>query len=165
MNGLPAKNKKSPCVQMGGLCSWLQDLVISVIPWSQFQQSGKWVAQWEEQTHLLAASRVGCSLVEMSQGSQSVEELVCTLCTQSRGSWLWFQFALDPSKPRDCSRASDWLGYSLVDRPQPAPDSPHCCHRLAETFPVVILILTLLFPLWLWSRRSSSVLWFPCLEK
>lgn len=67
------------------------------------------------------------------------------------------------SKPQDCSKALDWLGYSLVDRPQPAPDSPHYCHNLAEAFPVVILILTVLFPLWLWSRCSSGVLWFPCL--
>lgn len=38
VNGLPAKNKKSPCVQMGGLC-WLHDLVISVIPWVRGQIS------------------------------------------------------------------------------------------------------------------------------
>lgn len=47
----------------------------------------------------------------------------------SGSSLLWIL-----SKPQDCSKALHWLGYSLVDRPQPAPDSPHYCHHLAEPF-------------------------------
>lgn len=82
VNGLPAKNKKSSCVQMGGLC-WLHDLVISVIPWVRGQVSVPAIREMgcsvRGTDQLLAASHVGCSLVEMSQGNHSAQELVCTL--------------------------------------------------------------------------------------
>lgn len=58
VNGLPAKNKRSPCVQMGGLC-WLHDLVMSVGPRVRGQG---WVP---------AVRAMGCSVrrAELAAGS------------------------------------------------------------------------------------------------
>lgn len=145
VNGLPAKNKKSPCVQMGGLC-WLHNLVISVRPWLRGQVS------------VPAIREMGCSVRGtdltcwvLFGGDVPGKPFCSGVYTLSKagaaGSGSSLHWIL--SKPQDCSKALDWLGYSLVDRPQPAPDSPHHCHNLAEAFPVVILILTVLFPLWL----------------
>lgn len=79
-------------------------------------------------------------------------------------------FALDPIKATRLLQGFRLVGLFIsghatnsMAEPQHAPDSLQYYHHLAEVFSVVFLILTVLLPLWLCSRCSSGLLWFPCL--
>lgn len=95
---------------------------------SERNRLGRW------QRHVL-----GFSFVDMSQGSQSIQELVRMHCTQGAGSSSSLLWIL--SKPQDCSKALDWLGYSLVGRPRAARQS----HDLHLTVPMTAIIWLKLF--------------------
>lgn len=113
---------------------------------SWIQWSGKWVAQWEDQTQPLAASYVGFFLGGDVPGKPvySGAGVYRLHPKQMELVLLWIL-----SKPQDCSKALDWLGYSLVDMPQTAWQSHNMHLTVSNTTIIWLKSFLLSFLSWL----------------
>lgn len=140
---------------MDGLC-WLQNLVVSGDTMAEMPGPGYRNALLSERNRLSRWQPhvLGFLLAELSQEASLFRSWYVHAAPKAGGAGSSSGLLWILPKPQDCSKALDWLGYSLVDRPQAAWQS----HELHLTVPITAIIWLKAFLL----SFSSSVCFSLC---